>query len=861
MDYYAGRQNWDVDIDSYGIVYFGNSEGLLYNVYGQWNLKPLNDSSAVRSVFVKNDTIWVGGAEFGFFARDNEMQLQYNRVGDFKGGLVWNILMHDQNIVFHSEFAIKYYNPTTKEIVNVSIDKGLWALTEWDDRIWLMRRDGHLGYMNDTVFYDVTTFNAGINNEVRKLFVHNNQLYILVLDGRLFSFDGELVKEVQLPKSIEKRRIFTAISYNEHSYCLGTISDGFIQISSDTHQVIRKVSAEDGLIDNTVLAMKKDEMGNVWLGLDYGLAKIELQNSINSIFNKGATYFVKNYDRGVYLATNKGVYFSDTTDDFMLVDNSAGQVWRIKEDQGQLIACHNNGLLLLENNTSRFIFSGYGVTDFSRFGNSNFYLLSTYDGLMFFERKPYGFELKYNLNIWGNPICEYDKANECMWVQSSTAGLLQFKLNEDNTLDGSNINGIKHLFVTDYGFVFYNGEYLLEYKDGMMHKLDQGIFENAKGAGIQALDISKDATHIASVQNNKVCLTVSLPDGNFHSYDNTFSSIGNNLLDEYSFIDLNNDELRIATDRGVTVFNMSFKSPSLLVDKKPVISSVDISENNEVINHLHYPFKDNSIALSAGKKDIEFRFGYPAQAYDVVEYRWRLDPYDGDWSDWSSEVDRKNYTKLNGGIYKFQLQSRLNNNKIETSEIIIEVEDLWYQTGWVVVPFILVLVLSIAVTVIFMSRRHQKKIGEEKKRHKQKVMEKNIHLKNEQLLQYIEIISHKNQFLNEVRQGLERMRNSEAQHWVNKITNEVNHEKKEFLFHKIFSELHQDFISRITEKYPSLTSNDIRMLSFIRVNLDNKEIANLMNISLRSMDTNRYRLRKKLKLEREVDLNQFIRDF
>jgi len=160
-----------------------------------------------------------------------------------------------------------------------------------------------------------------------------------------------------------------------------------------------------------------------------------------------------------------------------------------------------------------------------------------------------------------------------------------------------------------------------------------------------------------------------------------------------------------------------------------------------------------------------------------------------------------------------------------------------------------------------MSRRHQKKIGEEKKRHKQKVMEKNIHLKNEQLLQYIEIISHKNQFLNEVRQGLERMRNSEAQHWVNKITNEVNHEKKEFLFHKIFSELHQDFISRITEKYPSLTSNDIRMLSFIRVNLDNKEIANLMNISLRSMDTNRYRLRKKLKLEREVDLNQFIRDF
>ena len=96
---------------------------------------------------------------------------------------------------------------------------------------------------------------------------------------------------------------------------------------------------------------------------------------------------------------------------------------------------------------------------------------------------------------------------------------------------------------------------------------------------------------------------------------------------------------------------------------------------------------------------------------------------------------------------------------------------------------------------------------------------------------------------------------------VNTISKEVNSEKKDFLFHKLFSEVHQDFVSRISKTYPSITSNDVRLLSYIRINLDKIEISNLMNISPRSIDMSRYRIRKKLKLEKGVDFNQFIREF
>ncbi|MDA3852699.1 MAG: hypothetical protein PF444_00420 [Bacteroidales bacterium] len=206
-------------------------------------------------------------------------------------------------------------------------------------------------------------------------------------------------------------------------------------------------------------------------------------------------------------------------------------------------------------------------------------------------------------------------------------------------------------------------------------------------------------------------------------------------------------------------------------------------------------------------------------------------PYETEWSEWRSTIDRKNYTQLSCGNYKFQLQSRLNAGEIEETDIIFIIDKLWYQTWWLALPFLLILGLSITFTIFFMSKRHQQNIKEQRIRYKRKVSEQNEAMKNEQLLQYIEIISHKNEFLNEVREGLVKMRNSDASQWANKINNEVNNEKKEFLFHKLFSELHQDFIVRLTDLYPSLTSNDIRMLSFIRVNLDTREVASLMIIS------------------------------
>jgi phosphate/sulfate permease/DNA-binding CsgD family transcriptional regulator len=70
--------------------------------------------------------------------------------------------------------------------------------------------------------------------------------------------------------------------------------------------------------------------------------------------------------------------------------------------------------------------------------------------------------------------------------------------------------------------------------------------------------------------------------------------------------------------------------------------------------------------------------------------------------------------------------------------------------------------------------------------------------------------------------------------------------------------MHRDFMGRLTQLYPDLSPNEIRLAVLIRLGISSKEIATLMNISPKSVEINRYRLRKKLGLDRGANLTHFI---
>jgi DNA-binding CsgD family transcriptional regulator len=77
-------------------------------------------------------------------------------------------------------------------------------------------------------------------------------------------------------------------------------------------------------------------------------------------------------------------------------------------------------------------------------------------------------------------------------------------------------------------------------------------------------------------------------------------------------------------------------------------------------------------------------------------------------------------------------------------------------------------------------------------------------------------------------------------------------------FSEYFDKSNNDFLRKLKENYPTLTAADLKLCAYLRLNLSTKAIADLLNLSIRGVESSRYRLRKKLSLANEVSLFDFV---
>lgn len=80
-------------------------------------------------------------------------------------------------------------------------------------------------------------------------------------------------------------------------------------------------------------------------------------------------------------------------------------------------------------------------------------------------------------------------------------------------------------------------------------------------------------------------------------------------------------------------------------------------------------------------------------------------------------------------------------------------------------------------------------------------------------------------------------------------------------FEKNFDLIHEHFFRNLRQAYPTLTPSDLKFCALLRMNMSTKEISRFTNLSVRGVETARYRLRKKFALPAEASLVQFLIDF
>jgi DNA-binding CsgD family transcriptional regulator len=128
------------------------------------------------------------------------------------------------------------------------------------------------------------------------------------------------------------------------------------------------------------------------------------------------------------------------------------------------------------------------------------------------------------------------------------------------------------------------------------------------------------------------------------------------------------------------------------------------------------------------------------------------------------------------------------------------------------------------------------------------------------------LIIQKNEILHKLRNELNKIKNALGdEHLKNdlgatikRIGKEIDNEKQWQVFNMHVEQVHEDLFKKLKTHYPDLTPRELSLCAYLRMNISSKEIATLMNISARGVEISRYRIRKKLRLDREANLAEFM---
>lgn len=325
----------------------------------------------------------------------------------------------------------------------------------------------------------------------------------------------------------------------------------------------------------------------------------------------------------------------------------------------------------------------------------------------------------------------------------------------------------------------------------------------------------------------------------------------------------------------------SFIPPVQLVDFKIFNKSV-IHNNDGIFEKNILLTKEIKLSHKQSIFSIEFvalNFSHP----EKNQYAYMLDGLENEWN-YVGNQRMATYTNLTPGDYTFLVKAS-NNDGVwnETPvKLHIKVNPPFWGTIWfrILLGSLLVWIIYLLYVARVKKVKRQMEIQERLFKSKQieaeteiiklqkDKLDSELEYTNKELASITMNIMQKNERMISLRDQLLDVistTDSTTQRKLKTITREIEEdlesEKKWDRFESNFDMIHDNFIKRFTELYPKITHNDLKMCAFIRMNLSNKEIANLLNITLRSVESSRYRIRKKMELDSEINLNDFIMRF
>ena len=909
-NYNAGIQNWSVAQDERGIMYIGNNKGLLEFDGNRWKLHELPTKNIVRTVYIGEDgKIFVGSfEEFGYFEHDSLDSLVYHSLKDevkdfrFQNDEIWSIVPVQDEIVFQSFGSLFIYDGhTVRGIRTKSLPLNLFQVG--DTFYSQLINEGLSIFINDGFEHLIDRKLLGDSDVMAGLSYDDGALLLTRNSGGFIYQHGKVVKwHTECDAELEKYTVNRAVMTKDSCYIIGTISNGVYAIDKKG-RLLWKENTDSRLQNNTVLGLYCDADNNVWVALDEGIAYI-LNNSLVYYYEPpyrkiGMIYDVLVKEDEAYVASNQGVYRMKSGK-LELVPGLEEQAWYVKEWGNQILCGHNKGTFQIAGLQASLISDVRGAMCMREIYHEGHPLLlqGTYTFLNLYKENASGvWSFLNSLGGFTHMVrgIEMDHRGN-IWVKHLRKGLFRLRISPDlkRVEDlkmymelGDVKDGNFSLFKINGRVVFSNGKAFYTYEDMtdsiipyevMNEQLPElkGINDVSHAGGHMYWFVSGRMAYLVKCEMNVFQIEHRIPFSLFEGLSiEERAAMVYDKGSKSSYLCLNNAIARIDAD-------------SSLLYKSSVKRSLWVSG---ITVEAEWTGKKKQLSVQEENK-IEAEFStvcfslcYPVYNNYTYKVRYKLEGLNDQWVDNERSLEKK-YTRLPFGSYVFKAEVYDGNQILASTTLPFVILRPWYLSYWAISGYVLagLILLLLLQYIVYQSVKkkkdrvieqqriaHQAEIEQQEKKIielEKEQLEADLRFKSKELSGVVMTNIAHQEFLNSLKEEIQQQKLSGqyTRKNLDKLlalvnNNIVSDEESWNMFQANFDRIHENFFRNLKQQYPDLTSGDLRFCALLRLNLPTKEIAKLLNISIRGVDAARYRLRKKFNLPQEDSLTDFMINF
>lgn len=890
--YKAQHQNWMIAHSADGYLYFANTEGLLEFDGASWQIYKLPERQTIRSVAVDSlNRIYTGAyGEFGYWWRNEKGLLSYFSLCDpsldqkMAEEEFWNIQVSGQGVYFQSFSVIYFYN--YREVIPLHPPSNIMYLEKIGDNIFLPVIDKGLFEMQkNQEFKMVDGGNFFQDKRIKAIMPHPGGILIGAEPSGCFLYADNWIHEwnPSFNKILNEFQLNKAVALPNGYFAFGTILNG-VYITDSTGNILFHLNKENGLQNNTILAMHPDGLGNLWLGLDKGIDLIDLNNPLLFNIDKagkiGTVFTAALFQNLLYAGTNQGLYVKPFTgaigQEFQLVKGTQGQVWDLKIFDEQLLCGHNEGTFLINGYHSVKISDVTGGWDLQSFpGLKDTLLQATYTGLVVLHKNEAGkWTFGHRIEGFPKPVKQlaFDVFGN-LWVSSPHRGIFRIDFSSDlkrvslaEKIDGS--KGLPPIFDATFS---EDRNQLIISSNGANYYWDQGAQQFRLIEQFRNTTLPEANNLVLPLNEKDWCL---IADDRIHWKRKDWPEVLlflNLNKDNGKIIQLKQDLFLFCLDNGYALFPFP-TTPLKPLQQIPLRIRKITYQNSGPLTHTLAQNAAELNHLPFYKGTLSIHFAKPVY-YQPILFRHRLSGFQEHWSAWSAQTYSE-YTNLPPGTYQFQVQNNLDNDMAEVS---LRIMPKWHQTMLARALFLMVFSGVVLWGLALNNKRmNHLRIKKEKERIRQleenfiksqnQKLEADLMDKSRQLTTSTFDLIRKNEILDHLKTELLSIKEDLGNRFPDKYFNRLAHQIEIHLsadhdweiFQTNFNRVHGDFFKKLSAEFPELTPGDLKVASLLKMNLSSKEIAQLLNISVRGVENKRYRLRKKMNLPEEANLTEFM---